>query len=1161
MTRESDAVRIEDRELTGPHGLLPVRIYHPAAAPGELGLVWAHGGSFIGGDLDAAESDWVARRLVEQGITVVAVDYRLAPVPEELVPVLGRRGGVHYPVPSEELSAAFAWAASGDGPAPGAIWMLGGASAGAALASGAALRLRDRGGAAPAGLVLAYPLLHYVIPEPDPDLASALEQLPPGERFLPGDVAAMNDNHLGPLAESDADYAFAGGKDLTGMPPTLLVASELDGLRPSAESFALELRAHRVDAQLEIEPETRHGHLATPDNPGAQRTIDRIVAWARSRPLEERTMHSVLSAAAAPTRLRIERREDGLGVGTSRPRLSWSIPGAPVGWTAATAQAEAVDGSGERVVATVGPRGVVEAWPFPPLSSGEARDVRVRVRGDDGLWTAWSDALRVEAGLLDSTDWRAHFIAAPWLEDTRVDQRPPLMRTEISIDGEVESARLRSTSLGVHELEIDGQRIGDELLSPGWSSYGHRLRYTTQDVTEQVRSAGRRLAIGAWIGDGWYRGRIGWDERIRNVWGDTLALLVQLEITYRDGRRQIIGTDSSWRAARGPITRSGIYDGERFDLRELPEGWSRPGFDDAAWEPVRLLPRPAAELVAYDGPPVRVIEEVRPQRIIRHDGGTHQFDFGQNLVGRLRLPASTMSPFGLRMRHAEVMQDGELSTRPLRTAEAFDTLSVATGPRTDETPSWSPRFTFHGFRYADVEGLPGDPSPEDVVAEVIHSDMRRTGWFRSSDPLLERLHENVVWSMRGNFVDVPTDCPQRDERLGWTGDLQVFAPTAAFLYDCSGLLRSWLRDVAAEQRPSGAIPHFVPDVPELDLEIGFTAIWGDVAALTPWDLYEAFGDRGMLAEQYPTARRWVEGLRSAADADGLITGEFQFGDWLDPSAPVDNALAAKADSNLLATAYYQRSAAILARAAAAIGETDDAREYAELAERVRVAFLDRFSPAPGVLSDDAQASYAVAIRFGLFGDDETARLAGARLAELVRERGHLIGTGFAGTPAICHALADTGHLDDAYAMLMQTQSPSWLYPVTQGATTIWERWDSLTPNGRVNDAGMTSFNHYALGAVADFLHRTVAGIAPAAPGYERILFRPRPGGGLESAGATLETPFGRASIDWRLTAEGCRVDVVVPVGASATLDLRAVGGDVRELGHGSHSAVVDLVAV
>ncbi|MFJ6651511.1 family 78 glycoside hydrolase catalytic domain [Microbacterium sp. NPDC091313] len=789
--------------------------------------------------------------------------------------------------------------------------------------------------------------------------------------------------------------------------------------------------------------------------------------------------------------------------------------------------------------------------------------MRIRVRGAESAWSEWSEPSWVEAGLLRPEDWSAQFIAAPWLEDTRIDQRPPLLRAEIELRAQVSWARLRTTSLGLHEMEINGIRVGDSLLDPGWSSYASRLRYATHDVSELLRDAsaqpgGDRIALGAWLGDGWYRGRLGWNDRVRNQWGSRLALLAQLEIHYVDGTAEIIGSGERWRAHRGPILRSGIYDGERYDSAGLPLGWSRPGFDDSTWQQVEVLPRPTAELVAPDGPPVRVTEVLHPVETVYPDGGSTRFDFGQNLVGRLRVRAARVGQEGLRIRHAEVVQDDELALRPLRTAEALDTWWPPV--EGDDGFTWAPRFTFHGFRFADIEGLPKGHGPDDIVAEVIHSDMQRTGWFRCSDARLQRLHDNVVWSMRGNFVDVPTDCPQRDERLGWTGDLQVFAPTAAFLFDCSGVLRSWFKDLAADQRDDGSVPFFIPTVPELEFEPGFTSIWGDVATLTPWDLYEAFADPDMLAEQYPAGRRWVEGLRSIAQDEVLVLDQFQFGDWLDPSAPVDKAHLAKANPQLLATAYYQHSSATLAKAARVLGENEDATRYAELAERIRKAFLAEFSRSAGTLVDDAQTSYAIALTFGLF-DETDIPIAGQRLAALVRERGHRIGTGFAGTPVICQALADAGFLDDAYAMLMQTECPSWLYPVERGATTIWERWDSLKTNGRVNDSSMTSFNHYALGAVADFLHRTVAGLAPAAPGYERILFRPRPGGSLTSAGAEHLTPFGRASIDWCIRdGHRMQVSVCVPVGASARLDLDELGGGEYELLPGRHEVEFDLAA-
>lgn len=874
---------------------------------------------------------------------------------------------------------------------------------------------------------------------------------------------------------------------------------------------------------------------------------------------------------AAPVDVRLERRDDGLGLGTAAPRISWRIPNAPAGWKPARAQVERTSTDGLVDIADlVSVRGIVETWPFQPLRSAERCSIRVRV-GDERAWSPWSVSTGVEAGLLERSDWVARFVAAPWTEDVRVDLPPPILRRTYTLTGAVAHARLRSSSLGLHEIEIDGTRIGDEVLAPGWTSYAHRLRYSTHDITNALRAAEPRgsFVVGAWLGDGWYRGRLGWNDRIRNVYGSTIALIAQIEITYDDGRREVIGTDESWRASRGPILRSGLYDGERYDGGLLPEGWSQADFDDSGWDAVRLIELPGADLVAYDGPPVRVTETIEPVAIDAHDGGAYRIDFGQNLVGRVRVEIDEPTQAGVRIRHAEVVQNTELALRPLRTAEALDTFwpaGAGSGPVASErrftgSESWAPRFTFHGFRYLDVDGFDRPPAPGQVVAEVMHSDMRRTGWFRSSDPLLQRLHDNVVWSMRGNFVDIPTDCPQRDERLGWTGDLQVFAPTAAFLYDCSGVLRSWLRDLALEQRPSGSIPHFVPDVRQLDPEDGFTAIWGDTAVLTPWDLYQAYGDGGMLAEQYPAARRWVDGLESIADGGTLITDQFQYGDWLDPTAPAEDSAAAAADPFLLATAYYFRSATVLALMAQTLKEAEAAQRYRALAHRIRDAFLIKYRVAPGRLSDDAQASYAVAIRFELF-DDTEARLAGDRLAELVARNGHRIGTGFAGTPAICDALTRTGHLETAYAMLLQVEAPSWLYPVTMGATTIWERWDSLLPDGRVHPGSMTSFNHYALGAVADFLHRTVAGIAPAAPGYERILFQPRPHERLESAGASLETPFGTASIDWRLRDPGniasIEVEVKVPVGATATIDLRPCGGDVHEIGHGWHRIAAAL---
>jgi alpha-L-rhamnosidase len=447
--------------------------------------------------------------------------------------------------------------------------------------------------------------------------------------------------------------------------------------------------------------------------------------------------------------------------------------------------------------------------------------------------------------------------------------------------------------------------------------------------------------------------------------------------------------------------------------------------------------------------------------------------------------------------------------------------------------------------------------------------MERTGWFSSSDPLLDRLHENVVWGMRGNFLDVPTDCPQRDERLGWTGDAQVFAPTASYLYDCAGMLISWLRDVAAEQRPDGVVPLYVPflEVPSgradgveapdavraANQNSSAVAAWGDAAVIVPWVLYERFGDPEILATQFRSMRAWVDAEAERAGETLLWNEGVQLGDWLDPAAPPDEPAAGVTDVHLVATAYLARSAELLSRAGDVLARDDDAARYRRLAAGVRQAFNDEYVTPSGRIASDSQTAYALALEFALLPTEEQRAHAGRRLAELVRSSGHHIATGFVGTPLVCDALANAGEHETAYRLLLQRECPSWLYAVTMGATTVWERWDSLLPDGSVNPGEMTSFNHYAVGAVADWLHRTVAGLAPAAPGYRRMLVRPRPGGGLSRAAAEHETPYGRAAVRWARKNGTLDVDVVVPPGTSAIVALPGDDAEPVEVGSGRHS--------
>ncbi len=835
--------------------------------------------------------------------------------------------------------------------------------------------------------------------------------------------------------------------------------------------------------------------------------------------------------------VRFEAHRSALGVAETAPRLSWRVTAGP-SWRQAGYELM-IDADVRRVDSA---ESVLVPWPAPPLTSRERKTVRVRVWGVDGTKSAWSDPSIVEAGLVEPADWNA------WMITPHADPAP-LVRRAFRLPRGAASARLYVTAHGLYRAEINGRPVGDEAFTPGWTTYRRRLRYQTYDVTDLLRDGDN--VLGARMADGWFRGRLTFIEGKRNVYGSQLGLLAQLEVVLKDGERIVVATDGSWRGATGPILKADLYEGELHDARLEPPGWSLPGFDDTDWFPCSPAEFDVGILVAPDGPPVRAVEEVAVREVIASSSGRALLDFGQNLVGKLRIKVRGPAGTAVTLRHAEVLEDGEPAVRPLRTATSTDSYIL----RGDETAeSWEPRFTFHGFRYAEVTGGSGKLDPDAVKAVVYHSDMERTGWFECSDPLLTRLHENVVWGMRGNFLDVPTDCPQRDERLGWTGDIQVFAPTAAYLYDCAGFLSSWLKDLAADQTPEGIVPMFVPwvDINRSRGEVTPYAGWGDAAVIVPWVLYQRFGDREILRRQYSSMRGWVDGVTNILGTRGLFDEPAaQLGDWLDPAAPPEDPAAASTDPILVATAYRARSADLLSRVATLLGEDADAAKYADLAETVRQAFRDNYVRQDGSLLGDSQTGYALALEFALLADDRERRVAAEQLVEAVRSKGHRIATGFLGTPLILDALTRIGAVDDAYGMVNQTEPPSWLYAVTMGATTIWERWDALLPDGRINPGEMTSFNHYAFGAVADWMHRVVGGLAPGAPGYRVLDVAPHPGGGLTSARTAHVTPYGRAEVSWRRAGEVLSVDVVVPTGTVARV--RLPGRAAVEVGPGPHS--------
>ncbi|PWH06260.1 alpha-L-rhamnosidase [Brachybacterium endophyticum] len=711
----------------------------------------------------------------------------------------------------------------------------------------------------------------------------------------------------------------------------------------------------------------------------------------------------------------------------------------------------------------------------------------------------------------------------------------------------VTGAVLHATSHGVYDARLDGRPVTTSLLNPGWTVYEHRLQVQSFDVTELVRTGGDRVQLDVTLAGGWWRGDLGFSGSPAN-YGEDLAFLAALEVTFTDGTVEYLRTDESWTSSLGPIELANLYQGQREDRRLAP---TEP-------EPVRIVEIERSTLIPQASPPITRHESVAPQRIWSSPSGRTLVDFGQNLVGFLRFSVSGPAGTEITLRHAEVLEDEELGTRPLRGAAATDRIVLAGDPAGE---TFEPTLTFHGFRYAEVTGWPGDLTEQDIEAVVVGSDIRPTGTFESSHAGVNQLISNAIWSQRGNFLAVPTDCPQRDERLGWTGDIAAFAATAAFQFDVADFLHAWLLDLRAETAasPERVVPFVVPDLLKLvpraaDAEPSPstpTAIWGDAAVWVAEALWSAYGDLERLREEYPGIALHLRSVEKALSPSGLWDTGFQFGDWLDPDASPHDPAAAKADKGVVATACLVRSARFAAEAARLLGEDADAAHWQRLAEDTLAAFTRAYVHEDGTITSDCATVYALAIAFDLLeaADRESA---GARLAELVRAHDYRVSTGFAGTPFVTWALSGTGHVEDAYRLLLEEQCPSWLYPVSMGATTIWERWDSMLPDGSINPGEMTSFNHYALGAVADWIYQVVLGIRPAEPGYRRVQVQPVPGPGLEWVRGALDSPVGRIEVAWDKRADGMvHLDVRIPDGIPA--EIITPEGAVHQVTGGRHS--------
>lgn len=802
-------------------------------------------------------------------------------------------------------------------------------------------------------------------------------------------------------------------------------------------------------------------------------------------------------------------------------------------------------------------------WPAEALKSRSTAVVQVRAFGSPAGGpkgkeeTEWSEPSTVQVCLLEREDWRADFVACPSQQDSDGTIRPIRFWKTFSISNSVSKARLYITALGVFEVYINGELVGDECLAPGWTSYKHRLTYRILDVGNLLRSDATNT-ICIYVAEGWYAGRLGFKGGKRFWYGEKLATLAQLEIEIPDGLFTV-STDETWTCSTGAIISSGIYDGEIFDDCEENDFTQISTTSNR----VEVLAWPSIRLDVAESPPVRVIEHLKVQKTFKSPSGCTILDFGQNLVGKLHLESCDLEEGArLTFRHAEVLEHGELGTRPLRLAKATDTI-IGSGR---EIKDWTPTFTFHGFRYVEVEGWPGDIGSieSQLTACVLHSDMKHRGTFKCSNEHVNRLHENVLWSTKGNFLSIPTDCPQRDERLGWTGDIQVFTPTASFLFDTSSFLGSWLQDVADEQLEdgrNGVPPLVVPDVIPSNWPQMPQAVWDDVTVLTPFDVYQADGDTALLERQFSSMQAWLDqGIDRGLDRLWNFD-RWQLSDWLDPSAPPEDPGNGRTDGVLVADAYLIRVTVVMAKVCQLLGKAELSTVYTKDAHDLKQMFAQKYMSPAGNLMSNTQTGISLALRYNLYDSAEKCELAAAQLAKLVRTARFHISTGFAGTPEILHALTQIGKPELAYRMLLEKTCPCWLYPVTMGATTIWERWNSMLPDGTINPGQMTSFNHYALGAVANWLHSTVAGISPLEPGWKVIKVRPIPGGNLTSAEASFDGPYGMVECSWVWQPdEGGKftLRLVVPPNSSARVILPSVwrsGGEEVLVGSGVHEFV------
>ncbi|MDP2899167.1 MAG: glycoside hydrolase family 78 protein [bacterium] len=857
-----------------------------------------------------------------------------------------------------------------------------------------------------------------------------------------------------------------------------------------------------------------------------------------------------------PTQLRCQYVANPLCIDEERPRLSWVLFSEERA-QAQTAYQVLVASSEEKLAAGEGDlwdSGRVEsdqciqvAYDGRPLQSLMCAFWRVRVWDRNAKPSDWSETATWQMGLLKPGDWKAKWIGSGI-------PRPAMLRKTFRLASRPYRATAYVSALGVYELWLNGRRVGDSVLAPEWTDYNKRVQYQAYDVTELLHSG--ENALGSTLCEGWYAGRIGISHIVwpggpqRGFYGDSPWFLMQLEVELADGKSQMIVSDEAWKATTdGPIRSACILDGEVYDARKEVPGWDRPEFDDSGWKAVRIKSQVTAKLVAQANEPIRIVEELRPISVTETKPNVFVFDLGQNMTGWCRLSVRGLPGTTISLRHAEVLDaDRNIYTDNLRVpkdggpggARQLDTFILG---RVGEE-ILEPHFTYHGFRYVEVTGLLQKPQFDSLVGCVIHSDAPRVGRFECSDWLLNKLMENIVWTQHGNMHSVPTDCPQRDERLGWLGDAQIFSQTACFNMNMARFYGKVSQDTRDAQADDGRFPDFAPHPFDPNARFSGAPGWADGGVIIPWRVYLNYGDTRVLEQHFESAKRWGEYVR-AQSPDLIWTGKRgnDYGDWLNGDTLILEGWPRKGAAvprELMATAFFAHSAGLLSKMASVLSRTEDAERYAKLAAEIKDAFNRTFVKLDGVIQGDTQAGYALALHFDLL--PENLREAAARhMVECIKARGGHLTTGIQSTGRLMLELTRNGYNDLAYELLNKRTVPSWLYMVEHGATTIWERWDGYVEGRGYQDPGMNSFNHWAFGAVGEWIYRTIVGINPDEdrPGYKHFTIRPRPGGGLTWANGSYESMHGTIVSDWKVERGDFTLRVTVPVNTTAAVYIPA----------------------